>query len=415
MSAAVPASADKGVAQAFSPRTVLVIALVGVFTFAASVVLTAYAPELRGRGNGGAHALSQSATGYAGLVDLARMRGLQVDIGSDRGNMPRERLRILTPEPYGPALGEKITPEPRETVVVILPKWITAPHPLHRGWVQRVGAIPAGDVDGLLGESRRPTLTQDKGAAPLRLVPNPVPSFELAAPAVDAGEVENLRTLSGDRYDPLLKDGRGRTLIGQGTDSGIVVVADPDLFNTQGLHNRERARMAVAVLEQLAGGRPLVFDVSANGFGASRNVLKLAFEPPFLAATLCAVAAAALIGWHAAARFGAPKPGGRAIALGKTALADNSAALLHLAGREPHMAAPYAELTLQAAARAVGVPRGLEPAEQAALLDRLSLQAGAAEPASQLQAEARGVRDMAGLLRVARKLRAFRRVMTREA
>ena len=48
-----------------------------------------------------------------------------------------------------------------------------------------------------------------------------------------------------------------------------------------------------AVLENLRLEHgPIIFDVTLNGFVRGRNLLKTAFEPPFLSATLCAVLAA---------------------------------------------------------------------------------------------------------------------------
>ena len=66
----------------------------------------------------------------------------------------------------------------------------------------------------------------------------------------------------------------------------------------------------------------------------------------------------------------------RAFALGKEALTDNSAQLIRLAGREGHMASPYAALTQKAAARAVGAPRELTGEALTGFLDRMAAQRG---------------------------------------
>ena len=64
----------------FSPVVALWLVIVGVFSFSAFFVLQAYAPDLRGGDDGGAHALSKSAVGYAGLVALLKARGEPVVI-----------------------------------------------------------------------------------------------------------------------------------------------------------------------------------------------------------------------------------------------------------------------------------------------------------------------------------------------
>ena len=54
----------------------LLITSIGVFAFIAMLVLGAYAPDLRSGRNGGAHALSNAASGFSGLVRLAEATGV---------------------------------------------------------------------------------------------------------------------------------------------------------------------------------------------------------------------------------------------------------------------------------------------------------------------------------------------------
>jgi hypothetical protein len=67
-------------------------------------------------------------------------------------------------------------------------------------------------------------------------------------------------------------------------------------------------------------------------------------DPPFLAVTLAIAAALLLAGLQAMARFGVPLRPRRAIAFGKAALVDNSAALVRKAGREARMGGRYADM-----------------------------------------------------------------------
>ena len=59
----------------FNRGTMLVVTAIGVLAFIAMLVLGAYAPDLRSGRNGGAHALSNAATGFSGLVRLAEATG----------------------------------------------------------------------------------------------------------------------------------------------------------------------------------------------------------------------------------------------------------------------------------------------------------------------------------------------------
>jgi hypothetical protein len=144
----------------------------------------------------------------------------------------------------------------------------------------------------------------------------------------------------------------------------------------------------------------------------------LGFAPPFLAAPRGLVAAAALMGLPAAARFRAVRRGERALALGKDALIDNSAGLIRMAGREPAMAPRYAELQRAAAIRALGGEmRGGSRLEGQALVDFLDRQGerfGATDRASSLDEETRAVRSLGDLMKVAVKWYHWRLEMTRE-
>ena len=56
----------------FSPLTIVLMLVIGIIGFAGSLLLGAYAPDLRSGQNGGTHALSNAATGFSGIVELAR-------------------------------------------------------------------------------------------------------------------------------------------------------------------------------------------------------------------------------------------------------------------------------------------------------------------------------------------------------
>jgi hypothetical protein len=88
--------------------------------------------------------------------------------------------------------------------------------------------------------------------------------------------------------------------------------------------------------------------------GDNRNLLRLMFEPPFLAFTLALLVAAILTGLHAVVRFGPPVTEGRAIPFGKRALADNAALLISRAGREDRLGDRYVSVVRDAAGSALG-------------------------------------------------------------
>jgi hypothetical protein len=401
----------------FSARMAAILVCVGVFAFSCLVVVFAYAPDLRGAADPKAHALSRSAIGYAGLVRLLRDQDLRVLVSRDR---PLEELKthgigIFAPDPDADIKEvRKALFENRN--LIILPKWLATPDPKHPGWVRKAGLLPAGTLqDGYLKQLIGPvTIARRKDFAPPRLQGVNGGPGQQALAGLQA--IDSLQTISSPKLVPLVVDPSGGVVLGRfdlGSD-GVYVLADPDLANTHGLADPATARLMMASLRHMGGG-PFVFDVTLNGYRRERSLLRLAFEPPFLAVTLCAAFAGLLMGLHAAARFGPARRSGRAIALGKQALADNSAALVALARREASMATPYAVLTRSLVARAIGAPPDLDIAELNAFLERVGERRKVGVGLKQLLEQASAVRTPGDLVRVAHDLFRWRVEMTRES
>jgi hypothetical protein len=421
----------------FSPAVVVALVLVGVLALGAVLVLSAYAPELRRDGGGREHALSRSAVGFGGAVALLKERGVRV-VTSRNAHGLRSGVLVLTPtltmsaddiaDPWvGPAL-------------VILPKWRTSPHREARGWVNNEGLAEAEDLQAMLeklapGSSirhgvRTPEVRLTAGAHRLvRGKPLILPSSDSAPPApppggrllfapgavLNTGRINLLQTLSGPQWIPVLTEPSGGAVLVKHRTKNVYVLSEPDLLNTHGLADFRNASAGMAILDAFAGpGEPVVFDLTLHGMAQERTLLRTALSPPFLGVTLCLAAAAVLMGLHAAARFGPSRRSERALALGKTALADNTAALIRLTRREPRMARGYAELVRAAAARAVGAPRDLGPDQLDGFLDRLSRRRGASSDFTSLAREAEGVTGREGLLRLARALHRWKTEITGE-
>lgn len=398
---------------AFSPKVMIALVLVGIFAFSGFTVLSVYAPELRGGEDGGAHALSKSAVGYAGAAVMLKAEGVPVVIS--RSPLTRatagRALRVLTPGPEITA--EDLKPYDRSApLLIVLPKWMAAPDPTHLGWVRKAGLL----VDGL---AVRPAKALEGASALHRRTGVSAPKLHGAGAPFEAGTylplgpMDQLQTLSGSDWRPVLVDEEGRIVLGRWRDSSVLVLSDPDLLNTQGLKSLDTARAGMAILNTLRGEDGVAFDVSLNGFKRSRSVLRLMFEPPMLGATLCAVAAALLMGLHAVARFGPAVGGGRAFALGKRALVDTSADLIRAAGKEHDLAAAYAGLTEARAAKAAG-ERETDPAGRTERLVRLERLRRPADSLEALNQAARAARTRGETLSVAAKLFHWRSEMTRE-
>ncbi|HEY3696841.1 DUF4350 domain-containing protein [Phenylobacterium sp.] len=418
-------AADAGPAKTavFSPKTVLTLVLVALFAFSAFAVLATYAPELRGGEDGGAHALSKSAVGFAGAAALLRAEGTPVVV-SRAPDLKRTEaaLVILTPPPGADAADLQRLASDNPTLVV-LPKWQAAPDPLQPGWVRKLGLGFGGDAaTRMLAKLAKATAIanrEDVRPAALRLAPGIRATTPEGQPfdfgVQRTGPIDRLQTLDGRDWEPLVVDEVGHAVLAASrTHKNIYVLADPDLLNTQGLANLDTARAATALVEVLrADRRGVLFDVTLHGFGRSRNLGRLLLDPPMLGATLCAVAAALLMGAHALVRFGPTPPSERAFALGARALVDNSAGLVRMADREAELAQPYAALTEALVARATGgrAGGGRDPAER---LDRLERQRRITSNRRTLAELTRAVKTPADLLAAARRWRDWKLEMTRD-
>jgi hypothetical protein len=410
MSATAQDNSARG--SVFSPAVALSMVAVGALSLLFYVVFSAYAPDYSGEGDTRANAVSRSAVGFAGLAELLRLQGIPVLIsrGLEEAEFEKTSLVILTPGPDD-TVDEILAVTYLEPALIILPKWRAAPDPLRRGWVRNVGLIQADELgERLLGTDTPASISQAVGVAPIRL------HMGFDGTEMTPAPIESLQTMSASMWTGYVTDQQGRTLLARLEGSETYVLAEPDLMNTHGLKDLSTARVAMAIIQSIrSGDGPVVFDLTLAGYRRSPNALRLAFEPPLLGATVCAILAALLMAVHASVRFGAPLESGRSLALGKQALADNSAALIAMAGREHRIVPRYALAIRRRVARVVGVPSDTRDEALNDLLDRLRRRNRSAQPLSALIAEAKDAADAADALRVARKLYRWRRDMIHES
>jgi hypothetical protein len=398
-------------AGVFRPAVVLFLLLAGVFSFSAYFVLQAYAPDLKGGDDGGAHALSHSAVGYAGLVRLLQGVNVPVVIARDGPGKrdPNWGVLVLTPEETTKPSDLFDFTTATGPTLVILPKWETAPDQLNSGWVKSTGLIDPGELKTLLAPRVTVAVSQAKGGGAARLTLAETPD----QPALYTGPIDHLQTVKAEGMITVASDQTGAAVLVRTDDSRLYILSDPDLLNTHGLKDLATSNVGTTLLLGIRrDDGPVAFDVSLNGLKHSPSLLKLAFEPPFLGATLCLAGAAFLMALHAASRFGAPERTTRALALGKSALAENSAGLIRMAKREPRMAGGYLDLNRGAVAKALGATR-LSGVELDAYVDRLGERTGAGR-LSALAEQIPAVKDRDSLTRFAQRLYQWRLEMTRE-
>jgi hypothetical protein len=312
--------------------------------------------------------LSNSATGYAGIVRLALATGRNPVIVRNEPMLDTEDLVILTPETGATDMSKPLQMRTAKPTLVILPKWQTVADKTHAGWVRALGVVPDFEPEGVLAPQYKLHIGRELShGAPLKTLPDHAPAaMHFTAPRA-------LQTASGDGFKPIIADQAGRGVLLQYGDKPFYVLADPDLLSNKGMADERQAAAALAMLDFLnrTDAGSVSFDVTLNGLGHSPSPLRLAFDPPFLAATLAIAAALLLAALQALNRFGAPRRPERALAFGKAALIDNTAALVRKARREASLGARYAEMIRERAVTIFGVPPRLQGPAVDDYLDRL--------------------------------------------
>ncbi|MEL7830359.1 DUF4350 domain-containing protein [Citromicrobium bathyomarinum] len=440
--------ADAQASGTFGKRGTLALVLFAALAFVAFLFLIGRG-GLEGSGNNGqAHAAGTGLAGFAGLTRLLEEDGVWVERSRDRGALNDPGLLVLTPpanideEEFAEIIERRRTIGP---TMIIAPKWFAMPAQGDRnskpGWVHLLGASEdwAMTIDGRTLSFPHIDL-KDRTARWRGLGRSgPLPSKNtLAAVEIEADDAGN--NAAGDNTSddnmgsesgflaPLVEDGDGRMLAAYLADDGsyldgdlyldpesgdsapvygVMLVAEPDLMNNWGMAEEKRALLAldlIAIARQGTDG-PVRFDLTLNGMGGSRNLLTLAFEPPFLAATLTLLLALAIAMWRAFTRFGPALRPAPAIAPGKSQLVANGAQVIARSGRMRLLREPYASLMRARIAHRLGLQPGDDEGIERALAAR---GAPALDPTLEALASASNRKD---LLRAARALRDLERTL----
>lgn len=391
---------------AFSRAGALALVAGGFALFLALLWLIGAGGDAGGSGNdGGGHVGSKGLTGYAGLARLLEAEGYDVTRSRSPSDLETAGLLVLTPPPatdpeeLGALLAQRETIGP---TLVILPKWDTAgPPPMlpeaarerfKRGWVLLGEALPLEWPSKLPApyafDHVSETLPEDEA-----------PRWEGLGLAGSLPTRTILHTDTNALHEPLIADAAGRwlafrVLASAGSEGyGTVFLADPDLANNYAMADPARAAAAVALVEAAADDGEIAavtFDMTLHGFGASENLLTLAFRPPFLAATLSLLVALLIVGWRAFQRFGPPAAApGPDIAFGKRQLVANGAGLILRARRFGLLGRPYAALVARRIADRLGLARADGAAIDAALARRLPDEEPFTRRAARLEAAGR--------------------------
>lgn len=384
-------------ASPFNRLTIIIMVMIGFAAFVALLVGMGLGSKFAPTNNGKAHGASNSIVGYKALANLMEKTGSEIRYTRNKAGHDSSGLLILTPSPFSDAQELADVAHNRSYIgptLVILPKWSAVPMPtLKQGWVALVRPF-----DPEIGQALVKNLADVEINVPEE---SKAQSTSKAISALGGSVKTPSRpvTMSGDYIRTVVREPKsGRALAAYLDDGGsyaqldsldpsqitdeeerddgyypIVFVADADLLNNAGMADKQTARHALALINSITAGDNgiVTFDLIFNGLGASDNLLTLAFEPPFLSATLCLIAAAIAAAWMAFNRFGPPLREVRSIEYGKTALVNNSAGFINRMQRQYLVAEPYAEMIRDQAVTEIGIAASLDESEKNQRLDAL--------------------------------------------
>ena len=413
-------------ASPFRPGAVLALLLVGTLAFLLLLYALGQGWTGQEERNGGNHAAANGLNGFSGLATLLEKTGNSVSRIRNRAELEDYGLLILTPplwtdpEDIDEIIQQRIDYASGPTML-ILPKWLAMQVPAEAqvesedGWVILSDASsPDWFGELTIGEGSTLAIGRTGGWQGLGS----------AGELPEQGQVQALVSDPEQALRPLLVDDEGDVLAAElvqenGYDDydawPVIVVFEPDLLNNFGMADQDRAAMALHLVEQATFGdaMPIRFDLTLNGLGGSQNLLTLAFRPPFLAATLCMLLAALVIGWRAFRRFGPPVAEAPAMAQGKRQLARNGAALVEKVKRWHLLKQPYEDMVGRRLARGLGLRSVSEADAREAAIDRAMARRGHdGATFSRLAADLRKAERPRDIIRAARALRTFERTLT---
>jgi len=396
------------VTNPFSKTTLWIIIGVGITSLAVTVILTVMGPGAKY--SAGSDGYSVSAIGHKGLVELLQKLDVPVVLSRNDSAVKAKNGLLVIAEPKiedkeTERLKALISSAPHN-VLVVLPKWYG--YALDDGrWVDAVDLQPLADVQAVLG-----TLGLTGEGTVSRTIISPIwnTSHELVLPKPRIKL--QAQAVSNELVEPVIDDGQ-RALLSHFEHEGktIWLLADPDVINNAGLAQKDNAQLAVALIDKLREGGPVVFDETVHGHAQTPSLLHVLFEFPLVLATMQVLICALLILWAAMVRFGPKRAPPPPLAPGKDFLIANTAALLRFGGHDHDALERYLTSNIQIVRHALHAPDSLGPSGIVEWLERVRKVRGTQIALPQLQEAVATTRDPARVLELADQVYRWRMEM----
>ena len=392
----------------FSKTTLWIIVGVGLVSLVVTVILTVMGPDAKY--SAGTDGYSVSAIGHKGLVELLQKLDMPVVLSRNDSAMKSKNgvLVIAAPkiaDKENERLKALIATAPHN-VLVVLPKWYGYANDEGR-WVGAVDLQPLVDVEAVLTAIG---LTGDNPVSRTPISPLWAPSKELVLPRPKIKL--QAQAVADELVEPVIDDGQ-RALLSHFEHEGkqIWLLADPDVINNAGLRSPENAQLAVALIDKLREGGPVVFDETVHGHAQAPSLVHVLFEFPLVLATMQVLICALLVLWAAMVRFGPKRAPPPPLAPGKDFLIANTAALLRFGGHDHDALERYLTSNIQIVRHALHAPDSLGPTALAEWLERVRGARGTQIALPHLQEAVASTRDPQRVLELADQVYRWRMEM----
>jgi hypothetical protein len=333
-----------------------------------------------------ANSFSYSALGHSAVIAFLGQMGLGIVpnrsmLGGDVS--PLKPLVLAEPDLREPGWDPEhlkdlvgMARDRKAPLVLILPKWYGKPRKDKPEWLASVRLLPEPEILGAAAKLGDPDL-QNLSFARQRSAEGCTASWPSGGSPVplevDVQWVQLLEPASN--LQPLVSCS-GRTLIAQrpatATGPWIIVVADPDLLNNQGLGQGENARVVHELFTKGLGAGGAVFDETIHGLTRTPGLLAEATSFPLVLAVLQGLVLLGVVLWAGMGRFGKPLPVSMGLAAGKEILIDNTAKLLENGGYAADGVVRYFRQVTRAVAAHYFLPPDLPDGERIAKLQRIT-------------------------------------------
>ena len=397
----------------FQGRTLAILIALGAAAFAIMAYLLVTEDERRAYRSAGANAFSPSAIGHAAFVELLDRLAVPTLVSRfDSARRTGAGSVLMLAEPPSEQAIRPILDHLSETydagaVIVVLPKW-TSQRQDPRRWLVDAALLSPTQVNAVLtamvedASVVRPETAGTWATGPFSVAPT------LASPQLIRSE--SLTPVIGTENGMLIGEMRMDW-------RRVWILSDPDILANHGIGQGDNAQLIMDVVDSLrAPTGAVVIDETIHGFQLSPSLWRTLFSPPFLIASLNALATLGLVVWASGRRFGNPTAVRQPFQPGTSTLVDISADLMRPGQHGPHILGRYADMTLERVARKLHAPRNLDDRGLQAWVDRVGASRRPGETRQAIQREldvlvARASIDPGRCLAAARRLHKWKQDM----